>query len=348
MSGLTEAIRRCKVRLKLDNNTEGYGNCFPNAIVQQCRRPEIVNFLNERNLKGIFKSPQALRREITNFALNNNHKTINEYKNTYETALHNTDKTWIDYWVHMERDGTWIDSVFIQVTAWYIGLDIKILTTSSKPENPFIVISGNINNPLVNSGGPPILIGNYTNIHYQSLLPTKDILDSKANKPNQKMEQEPVVNQDNFIYSYKGVQIIFSKNEEAKFQCPFCNRLFSRILSHVSNQQCSISQSNIDIEEFESQLSAFKEGFRLEMGRRRKQKSQAKLILERGKDTMMKNQNNRKTKSDAKMKETRGEETFKRDQNERKTKSRAEIKQERGEKTVKKDQNERKAKSKAL
>ena len=188
MSGLAETINRCKVRLKLDNYTEGYGNCFPNAIVQQCRRPEINHFLHERNLKGIFKSPQALRREITKFALNNNHKTINEYKKAYETALHNTDRTWIDYWVNMEQDGTWIDSVFIQVTAWYIGLDIKILTTSSKPENPFIVISGNINNPLVNSGGPPILIGNYTNIHYQSLLPTKHNLDSKANKPNQIMD----------------------------------------------------------------------------------------------------------------------------------------------------------------
>ena len=93
MSGLAEAIRRCNVRLKLDNNTEGYGNCFPNAIVQQCRRPEINNFLHKRNPKGIFKSPQALRREITNFALNKNHKTIKEYKKNYETTLYYTIQT---------------------------------------------------------------------------------------------------------------------------------------------------------------------------------------------------------------------------------------------------------------
>ena len=30
MSGLAEAIRRCNLPLKLDNDTEGYGNCFPN------------------------------------------------------------------------------------------------------------------------------------------------------------------------------------------------------------------------------------------------------------------------------------------------------------------------------
>ena len=152
MSGLSEAIKRCKVRLKLDNITEGLlYNCFPNAIVQQCRRPEINNYLLEKNRMGIFKSPQALRREITNFALNDKHKTINEYKKNYETTLCNTDRTWIDYWVNMGKDGTWVDSVFIQVTPWYIGLDIQILTPSSKPDNPFIVISGNIDNPLENS-----------------------------------------------------------------------------------------------------------------------------------------------------------------------------------------------------
>ena len=102
------------------------------------------------------------------------------------------------------KEGTWVDSAFIQVTAWYIGLDIQILTTSSKPDNPFIIISGNINNPLEKSGGPPILIGNYTNVHYQSLLPTRNNLEPKENKPFQKKEQESVVAQDNFIYSYKG------------------------------------------------------------------------------------------------------------------------------------------------
>ena len=68
MSGLAEAIRRCNLQLKLDNKTEGYGNCFPNAIIQQCRRPEINNWLRENNPMGIFKSPQALRRQVTNFA----------------------------------------------------------------------------------------------------------------------------------------------------------------------------------------------------------------------------------------------------------------------------------------
>ena len=131
MSGLAEAIRRCNLLLKLDNKTEGYGNCFPNAIIQQCRRPEINKWLCEKNPIEILKSQQALRRQVTSFALNCQHSIVNDYKRNYEAVLGKTDKNWKEYWKNMERDGTWVDSVFIQITAWLIGLDIQILTTSS-------------------------------------------------------------------------------------------------------------------------------------------------------------------------------------------------------------------------
>ena len=93
MSGLAEAIRRCNLQLKLDNKTEGYGNCFPNAIIQQCRRPEINNWLREKNPMGMFKSSQALRRQVTNFALHCEHKSVTDYKKNYETILSTTDST---------------------------------------------------------------------------------------------------------------------------------------------------------------------------------------------------------------------------------------------------------------
>ena len=103
----------------------------------------------------------------------------------------------------------------------------------------------------------------------------------------------------------------------------------------MSGQQCTISESSIDAEEFASQLNAFKEGFRLEMGKRRKQKSRAKLLDERGKEAIKKDQNERKSKSDAKIKEEKGIETFKTETNYRKAKSRAEIKEKRGEEALK-------------
>ena len=154
MNGLSSTIQKCKLQLKLDNPTEGYGNCFPNAIVQQCQRPEIQDWLLEKKPWAMVKSQQALRRQVKNFALKSAHKTIHEYKTNYETILRQTDETWNVYWDKMGQDGTWVDSVFVQLTAWYIGLDIKILTTSSKPENPFIIVSGDINISTASSEAP--------------------------------------------------------------------------------------------------------------------------------------------------------------------------------------------------
>ena len=75
----------------------------------------------------------------------------------------------------MSREGTWVDSHFVQFTAFYIELDIYIITPSSKPGNPFIKIQGNISNMEIPSPGPKLFLGNYTNVHYQSLLPIENI-----------------------------------------------------------------------------------------------------------------------------------------------------------------------------
>ena len=40
---------RLGLPFKLDQLTEGLGNCFPIAINQQLRRPEILNQLNSTN-----------------------------------------------------------------------------------------------------------------------------------------------------------------------------------------------------------------------------------------------------------------------------------------------------------
>ena len=113
-----------------------------------------------------------MRKKIKHFALNSQHKTLLEYKTNYEAILLQEDKkTWRDYWAQMGVEGTWIDSVFVQVTAWYIGLDIKILPTSAKAENPFIIVTGSLDNIRDSSNGPQLLVGNFSNVHYQSLLP---------------------------------------------------------------------------------------------------------------------------------------------------------------------------------
>ena len=42
---IMDTINRLQLPFKLDQLTEGLGNCFPIAIIQQLRRPEILNQL---------------------------------------------------------------------------------------------------------------------------------------------------------------------------------------------------------------------------------------------------------------------------------------------------------------
>ena len=190
MDALQEAILRCKLQLKFDNQTEGQGNCFPYAIVQQCRRPEIKGWLQENKQAAIFTSNQTVRNRVVNFALKSRLPIVANYKSNYGKV---NSEPWSVYWNRMAKDKTWVDSHFVQLTAWYIELDILILTPSSKRGNPFIKIQGNISNMEENASGPPLLLGNYTNIHYQSLLPieiaqTLQLKPMKATVANQDLE----------------------------------------------------------------------------------------------------------------------------------------------------------------
>jgi hypothetical protein len=173
MDPLISTIQRCNLQIKLDDNTEGYGNCFPNAIVQQCRRPAIRVWLKNNKPQAIVNHQITLRKKITNFALKTRHPTILNFKLDYDRILKQENRTsWTEYWNEMGQNGIWVDYIFVQVCAWYMELDMLILTTSSILTNPFVFISGNFHNTPALISGPPLLLGNYTNIHYQSLLPT--------------------------------------------------------------------------------------------------------------------------------------------------------------------------------
>ena len=233
MDELTSTIQKCNIQLKLDNNTEGYGNCFPNAILQQCRRPEIQAWLQKNKPWAIVSNHRTLRKNIKHFALNSPHKTLQDYKINYERIVQQQDNTsWTDYWAEMGQVGTWVDSVFVQVSAWYMGLDIQILTTSAKPENPFLIITGNINTANASSSGPPLLLGNYTNVHYQSLLPVSMSM-KVQHKPRTRtsVRQTGIIDnetRDDFIFMHNGQQIIFPNLESERLQCPFCSESFLR------------------------------------------------------------------------------------------------------------------------
>ena len=79
---IMKAVRRLKLPLKLDEITEGRGNCFPLSVLAQCRRQEIF-----QDLTGPIQSliqqgnPSLLRREIYKFMTNSRTR---QYKSTKE------------------------------------------------------------------------------------------------------------------------------------------------------------------------------------------------------------------------------------------------------------------------
>ena len=195
MDGLTAAIRRCNLKLKFDNETEGQGNCFPNSIVQQCRRPEVRKWLTEKKPTALFNGQHWVRKKVANFALNSNHNAVTELRTKYESELQPVErKSWKEYWNSMAQNGTWVDHMFVQMSAWYMELDILILTTSSKPDAPFMFICGDINKSGRQKNGPPTVLGNYTNVHYQSLWIKKEIIKLlMKNQPIAKAKQRKMI-----------------------------------------------------------------------------------------------------------------------------------------------------------
>ena len=147
---ILKKIRSLQLPLKLDEITEGRGNCFPLAILSQCQRPDIFRKLsNSLQLLVHQQDPNILRNEIHRFMTHSKHPIILEFKRRYEEVISRIDqRNWCEYWKTMVRNYEWVDFIFVQSTAWFLGYDIIIVTTTSTESNPYITISGN---PLFHS-----------------------------------------------------------------------------------------------------------------------------------------------------------------------------------------------------
>ena len=150
------------------------GNCFPIAIIQQLRRPEILSQLRPapRRLIGQQTGHSLLRQSVHQFIVKSRSPRIALFKRQYEeTDGIANGVTWNQYWVRMITDKTWVDYWFVQATAWYLQLDMWIIATSSTETNPYIEVSGNLADASIPSIGPVVTLGTKSNCHYQSLLP---------------------------------------------------------------------------------------------------------------------------------------------------------------------------------
>ena len=129
---IMEAVEKLQLPLKLDQLTEGRGNCFPMSIIQQCHRPEIRQQLKPipKMLLTIKSAHSALRFNVKRFILKSEHPRIHAFRKQFEEldGLVNGE-SWKSYWTRMARDFTWVDYWFVQATAWYLELDLWIVAT---------------------------------------------------------------------------------------------------------------------------------------------------------------------------------------------------------------------------
>ena len=161
--------------MMLDSITEGDGNCFPRAVVQQCKRQEIQKNI-ENSIKMKINHFMSVRSAVCDFMLNISHPCIERFRQSYNANEYQVSRiSWNDYWFAMRQNKVWVDYKFIQGTAWYLSHDMMIVTTQSTPENPYLYISGNREEMNIPCLGVPLLIGSQLDLHYQSLLPTDHV-----------------------------------------------------------------------------------------------------------------------------------------------------------------------------
>ena len=164
--------KKIGLNLKLDDITYGDGSCFMVAVMQQCLRLDVKIYLPDDILRiaEVF-DVMAFKRRVGMFMLNSRSPSVLNYRARYEKiAMPILKKSWIEYWNHMMQRYTWADTHFVQGTAFMLGIDVWIVTTKSKGNNPYTKTLSDMNTPQNPGIAPPLLLGLKGECHYQSLL----------------------------------------------------------------------------------------------------------------------------------------------------------------------------------
>ena len=127
---IMETVIRLELPFKLDQLTKGDGNCFPRAIIQQCKRPEIFSQLRTL-VKRLVKDKSGysmLRSSVQKFILKSKLQKVGRLKTQYyEYDSNIRGEHWEEYWHKMTEDKEWVDFSFVQATAWDLQLDLYIV-----------------------------------------------------------------------------------------------------------------------------------------------------------------------------------------------------------------------------
>ena len=170
-----ETARTIGIDATFNVATIGDGNCFYHAIRNQITsRPEIQVYVNRTFLSS---THNQLRSAVVDFVRKNQYEVeyIRQYRQLFEIGQifeHVQNMSWEEMLLQQEKNGTYVDILFIQATAVLLGLDIYVTSENSKRETPFTIIKStwHTNNDSVTDNKPVIYLASIDSNHFQSLI----------------------------------------------------------------------------------------------------------------------------------------------------------------------------------
>ena len=162
--------KRLGLAVCVDTPTPGDGNCFYHSVIQQLAQPDIIPVM--RHTSSL--SHSILRGMVYVYIQENYNdiEYIQQYCTIYELTLNEEHDhlSWDAFLYDQSRNGTYSTELFIKTTAVIIGVDIHITSEHYTRQYPFNKITAFWNGSEC-STSPPLLIGNISGVHFQSLLP---------------------------------------------------------------------------------------------------------------------------------------------------------------------------------
>ena len=335
---------------KLDQLTKGEGSCFPIAVVQQLNREEVFENIRE-DLRPLARTMDhhLLRVKVKDFIcrLNRNHQKVSELKEIFsidqaaKAAAGEETKTWEEYWESMLVDTEWADAYFIQATAWYLQMNIQIMDTKCREDEPFYRIDGD----FTGEGCTDILyIGYVSEVHYQSLLIdyAERTTQGEASDENvdedgslslpsvEDQEEEIDIDDDQEELVTDHTTIEGRITQEKDDRCSTCRKTFKNLIMHIKrSQKCKVSDS--DLRKLEERSRNIRKE-KLKINKRNYN------VKHRNDDNKKKSHNEWNFKRREKLKKD-DPEKLRKDEKERKVKSRGALKNENYKRETEKDRN---------
>ena len=108
----------------------------------------------------------SFKQKVFEFALNSP-----EVLDKREIMAINMNEDWDSYWKRMLKDREWADTNFVHCTAWYLNMDLFIVSDACNERNKHFIVHGYFDeDDLVRK---KLYLGYITDTHYQSILPKK-------------------------------------------------------------------------------------------------------------------------------------------------------------------------------